>query len=152
MKASDAFKAVQLTAEETELEEEEQQALIKKNKFPWHSKFGIRRNIRSLETEFNNFRGLNPVKIFITGPPASGKTFYSMELAKYYNIPRVHVKQLVEEVMRRAAIDEEAAGEDKLTNDCRTKIEEIKAAMEEAINEKRAEQEEPEQGWPEIVI
>jgi len=54
--------------------------------------------------------------------------------------------------MRRAAIDEESAGEDKLTNDCRTKIEEIKAAMEEAINEKRAEQEEPEQGWPEIVI
>ena len=54
--------------------------------------------------------------------------------------------------MRRAAIDEEAAGEDKLTNDCRTKIEEIKAAMEEAINEKRAEQEEPEQGWTEIVI
>lgn len=54
--------------------------------------------------------------------------------------------------MRRAAIDEEAAGEDKLTNDCRTKIDEIKAQMEEAINEKRAEQEEPEDGWPEIVI
>lgn len=51
-----------------------------------------------------------------------------------------------------AAIDEEAAGENKLINDCRTKIEEIKAAMEEAINEQRAEQEEPEEGWPEIVI
>lgn len=51
-----------------------------------------------------------------------------------------------------AAIDEEAAGEDKLTNDCRTKLEEIKAAMEEAINEKRADMEEPEDGWPEIII
>ena len=61
----------------------------------------------------------------------------------------------MDEVFRRSAIDEEAAGEDKLTNDCRTKIEEIKAAMEEEINEKRAEGaegEEPEDGWPEIVI
>ena len=51
-----------------------------------------------------------------------------------------------------ANIDEEAAGENKLINDCRTKIEEIKASMEEAINEKRADLEEPEDGWPEIVI
>ena len=92
------------------------------------------------------------MKIFITGPPASGKTFYAEELARYYNIPRVHVRQLVDEVFRMAAIDEEAAGENKLINDCRTKIEEIKTAMEEAINEKRAEMEEPEDGWPDIVI
>jgi adenylate kinase len=152
MKTSDAFKSVPLSAEEAELEEEDKEKLAESKKFPWHSKFGIRKNIRSLETEFNTFRGLNPVKIFISGPPASGKTFYASELAKYYNIPRVHVKQLVAEVMRRAAIEEEAAGEDKLTNDCRTKIEEIKAQMEEAINEVRADQEEPEDGWPEIVI
>jgi adenylate kinase len=30
-----------------------------------------------LNREFNEFRGLNPVKIMITGPPASGKTFYA---------------------------------------------------------------------------
>lgn len=54
--------------------------------------------------------------------------------------------------MRRAAIDEETAGEDKLTNDCRTKIEEIKAGMEEEITNQRADMDEPEDGWPEIVI
>ena len=153
MKASEAFKAIPLTPEEQEAEDAEQ--LAKDKRFPWHSKFGIRKTIRTLEQEFNSFRGLNPVKIFITGPPASGKTFYAEKLAQYYNIPRVHVRQLVDEVFRRSAIDEEAAGEDKLTNDCRTKIEEIKAAMEEEINEKRAEGaegEEPEDGWPEIVI
>lgn len=152
MKASDAFKAMPLTAEEQEIEAEDLEKLAAEKKFPWHAKFGIRRQIRSLETEFNSFRGLNPVKIFITGPPASGKTFYAEKLAKYYNIPRVHVMQLVNEVMKMAGIDEEAAGENKLMNDCRTKIEEIKAAMEEAINETRADQEEPEDGWPEIVI
>ena len=62
------------------------------------------------------------------------------------------MKQLVDEVFRMAAIDEEAAGEDALINNCRTKLEEIKAAMEEEINEKRADMEEPEDGWPEIVI
>ncbi len=153
MKASDAFKAIPLSeAQLADLEPEEQEKLQNDNKFPWHAKFGIRKNIRSLEKEFNTFRGLNPVKIFITGPPASGKTFYAEKLAKYYNIPRVHVRQLVDEVFRMSEIDEEAAGEDKLINDCRTKLEEIKAAMEEEINEKRADLEEPEDGWPEIVI
>lgn len=132
MQASDAFKAVALTAEENELEDEdEKNKLIEEKKFPWHAKFGIRKNIRSLEGEFNTHRGLNPVKIFITGPPASGKTFYAMELAKYYNIPRVHVKQLVDEVFRMSKIEEDQAGENKLINDCLTKLEEVKAAMEE---------------------
>ena len=152
MKASDAFKAMAMTAEELELEQEDADKLLEEKKFPWHAKFGIRKNIRSLEKEFNSFRGLNPVKIFITGPPASGKTFYAERLAKYYNIPRVHVQQLVKEVMRMANIEEEEAGENKLMNDCRTKIEEIKASMEEAIQEARADQEEPEDGWPDVVI
>lgn len=105
-----------------------------------------------MNEEFNDFRGLNPVKIFISGPPASGKTFYANKLAKFYNIPKVNVKQLVDEVFRMAAIDEEQAGEDVLINDCRTKIEEAKAKIEEDITEARADLEEPEDGWPEIVV
>ena len=153
MQASDAFKAVALTAEENELEDEdEKNRIIAEKRFPWHAKFGIRKNIRSLEGEFNTHRGLNPVKIFITGPPASGKTFYAEELAKYYNIPRVHVRQLVDEVFRMSKIDEETAAGNKLLEDCRTKLEEVKAAMEEKITEERGEMEEPEEGWPEIEI
>lgn len=49
-------------------------------------------------------------------------------------------------------IDEDAAGDNKLINDCRTKIEEIKAEMEEKINDQRAELPEPEDGWPDVVI
>ena len=123
-----------MTAEENELEDEdEKNRIIAEKRFPWHAKFGIRKNIRSLEGEFNTHRGLNPVKIFITGPPASGKTFYAEELAKYYNIPRVHVRQLVDEVFRMSKIDEETAAGNKLIDDSRTKLEEVKAAMEEKI-------------------
>lgn len=60
-----------------------------------------------LNKEFNENRGLNPVKIFVTGPPASGKTFYSTQLAKYYNIPRVSVKQLSDEALRISLLDDE---------------------------------------------
>merc|ERR1712060_199199 len=127
--------------------------LQEEKKFPWHCKYGIRKNIKKLEGEFNKFRGLNPVKIFITGPPASGKTFYSDKLATYYNIPRVHVKELVTEVFRRANIPEEDAGEDVLTNNCRTKVEDERTKLTEAIQEQRdAVDDPPEDGWPDIEI
>lgn len=72
MKTSDIFK----DGEPPEDAEDPEEA-AKKLKFPWHSEKGIIENIRMLNEEFNHFRGLNPVKIFITGPPASGKTFYA---------------------------------------------------------------------------
>jgi adenylate kinase len=87
MKTSDVFK----DGEPPEDAEDPEEA-AKKLKFPWHSEKGILENIRLLNDEFNKFRGLNPVKIYITGPPASGKTHYAQILASYYNIPRVSVK------------------------------------------------------------
>ena len=153
MKASDAFKAMPLTEEQQEgLEPEEIEKLQEEAKFPWHSKYGIRKNIKKLEGEFNKFRGLNPVKIFVTGPPASGKTFYSEKLATYYNIPRVYVNQLVDEFFRRAAIEEEDAGEDVLTNACRTKMEAEKERLTQIILDSREGLDEPEEGWPEPEI
>ena len=52
-----------------------------------------------------------------------------------------------------ANVPEEDAGEDVLLNNCRTKIEEIKANMTEQIEESRANMEPPEgEEWPEIEI
>lgn len=69
MKTSDVFKDGE-PPEDAEDPEEAAKAL----KFPWHCEKGMIANIRMLNIEFNTFRGLNPVKIFISGPPASGKT------------------------------------------------------------------------------
>lgn len=44
--------------------------------FEWHCKEGLKSNIARVKEEFQKERGLKPVKIFITGPPASGKSFY----------------------------------------------------------------------------
>jgi len=45
-----------------------------------------------LVEEYNSYRGLKPIKIFITGPPASGKSYFGSRLAKHFNIPQILVK------------------------------------------------------------
>lgn len=73
MKSSIVFK----DKEPAEGEDIEDPAVAKRLKFPWHCEKGIVENARQLNLEFNEARKLTPVKIFVTGPPASGKSFYS---------------------------------------------------------------------------
>lgn len=112
MKASEAFKDGELTPEEEEAAEDPE-VLLKEKKFPWHCEKGVIANIGTLNTEFNSFRGLNPVKIFVTGPPAAGKSFYSRDLAKYYNIPHVHVKQLSDLALEISLYDDDRIGDNE---------------------------------------
>jgi adenylate kinase len=44
--------------------------------FNWHCKSGLAANIQVVKDEFCKKRGLKPVKILVTGPPGSGKSFY----------------------------------------------------------------------------
>ena len=59
--------------------------------FEWHSKEGLKLNIGKVKEEFSKERGLKPVKIFISGPPAAGKSFFAKKLAEHYNVPHIHV-------------------------------------------------------------
>jgi len=103
-------------------------------KFPWHCKEGIIENAKKLNIEFNEVRNLNPVKIFITGPPAAGKTFYADQIVDYYNIPRIHIKQLTEKAFSMANVGEEEE-QDELGAAIKAKIDELKDAEVEKINE-----------------
>ena len=65
--------------EEPEVDESEEDAEklpVPKFKFVWWCKDGMKKNIAKIVEEYNTFRGLKPIKIFVTGPPASGKTHY----------------------------------------------------------------------------
>lgn len=42
----------------------------------WHCKSGLAENIQLVKDEFAKERKLKPIKIFITGPPCSGKSFF----------------------------------------------------------------------------
>lgn len=153
MKTSDCFKDGVLTeAEENDetLEEEDKEQILKDRKFQWHCERGIIGNMDKLNREFNEFRGLNPVKIFVTGPPASGKTFYAEKLAHYYNIPHVSVKQLSDEALRISLLDDEAIGENEFWVSIKAKCEEQRAKMVEEIEAKRGDPPEGMDEWPEI--
>jgi len=111
--------------EDAEDPEKEAEAL----KFPWHAEKGIIGNARLLNDEFNKYLNLNPVKIFVSGPPASGKSHYGEKLAKYYNIPHITVKDA-------AALMDSMKGE--WADGIREKIEAIKdEMMEEAEKNKK---------------
>lgn len=60
-----------------EEEEEEGVVPVPKFKFVWWCKDGMKKNIAKIVGEYNKYRGLKPIKIFISGPPAAGKTFFS---------------------------------------------------------------------------
>ena len=122
MRASEAFKDGEVP--EDYAGDQDPEEFAKTLKFPWHCEKGIIANIRMLNEEFNHYRGLHPVKIFITGPPASGKTYYSERLAVYYNIPRVHAKELADRAFQLTQFEDGAGTE--LGEEIKAKVEELK--------------------------
>ena len=86
MRSSDLF-------EELVLDEPEQD---EPREFNWHCQFGIRENIEKINEEFNMFRNLSPMRIYINGPPASGKSYYGSKLGQVYDIPHIRVTDIVD--------------------------------------------------------
>ncbi len=62
----------------------------------WHCPDGLTlETLPMINEEFNLFRGLFPLKVFITGPPGSGKTYFSEKLSEAYGIPHVKIADVV---------------------------------------------------------
>ncbi len=104
-----------------------------------------------LNEEFNKFHGLNPVKIFISGPPVSGKTFSVEKLAKYFKIQHIYFKQLSDEAFRIFVLEDEAIGENALLSEIKPKCDEQCAKMAEEIKAKRGDPQDGEE-CPEINL
>lgn len=65
----------------------------------WHCKAGMAANISLVKDEFAKARGLRPIKIFVTGPPCSGKTFFGRQLGEHYNVPHIHMEKLLADLL-----------------------------------------------------
>lgn len=102
--------------------------------FDWHCLAGLSANIKTLNEEYNKEKQLRPIKIFLTGPPAAGKTHYGKMLAKHYNVPLIQVSGVVS-----------AASELRtdLGDRIRAKIEELKEIIRAKPKAKGAEIESP---------
>lgn len=84
----------------------------------WHCAEGITAGtMKLLNEEFNLFRGLFPLKVFIGGPPASGKTHYTKMLASSYGIPHLTIGEMVEHAKKL---------KNELGDEIRSRIEELK--------------------------
>jgi adenylate kinase len=85
-----------------------------------------------LNEEFNRFRGLFPLKVFVTGPPASGKTHFASKLAESYGVPHVKIGDLIALAMKFQT---------PFGDEIRTKVEELKdiavAEYEKTRNKKK---------------
>jgi len=63
----------------------------------WHCPKGIcQETLPLINKEFNFFHGLFPLKLFLCGPPASGKTHFADKLAASYGVPHIRITDLVE--------------------------------------------------------
>ena len=101
--------------------------------FPWHSPNGLcAQSMGFLNEEFNRFRGLFPLKVFVTGPPASGKTHFSTKLAESYGVPHVKIGDLISQAMKFQT---------PFGDELRAKVEELKdvavAEYEKTRNKKK---------------
>lgn len=75
--------------------------------------------------------GYKQVKIFTTGPPASGKTHYAKILSEKYYLPHLEIKGIIQQVM---ALQNNPLAEEVntfMTSEKERLIEEGKTAFEE---------------------
>lgn len=62
----------------------------------WKCPTGINSGtMKMLNDEFNYFRGLFPLKVLITGPPCSGKTYFAQKLCEQYGVPHITIKDVI---------------------------------------------------------
>lgn len=100
----------------------------------WHCPAGINCDtMPMLNQEFNHFRGLFPLKVFIGGPPVVGKTHFATKLAQSYGIPHLKIADMIQEAQQ---------ADDELAQEINAKIEELKD-IELAAYEKTRKKKDP---------
>jgi adenylate kinase len=75
---------------------ETEEGVDEEMEFEWHCKEGLTGNIKKVAQEYCDVNNLKPIKIYINGPPLSGKTTIVKELAKKYNIIHVTLKDVID--------------------------------------------------------
>ncbi|KAM9354949.1 adenylate kinase 7a [Pholidichthys leucotaenia] len=63
----------------------------------WTCEAGMIENIGSIVEEYKQTRQLLPIRIFLVGPPAVGKTIVAEKLCRHYQIHHIKIKEIIEE-------------------------------------------------------
>ncbi|XP_051793005.1 adenylate kinase 7-like [Acanthochromis polyacanthus] len=75
------------------------EAFIIKDSFNlnWISEAGMVENMENIVEDYKDTRQLLPVRIFLIGPPAVGKTSVAQKLCHHYKIHHIKIKDIIEE-------------------------------------------------------
>jgi adenylate kinase len=68
----------------------------------WYCEKGLTENLDLVKKEFAAVNNLKPIKIFVTGPPLAGKSYFGQKLSEEYNVPHIKIRQLIDEVEKMA--------------------------------------------------
>jgi adenylate kinase family enzyme len=80
----------------------------------WKFQEGFVQNIRKVRTEYEKKRNLTPLKIAVLGPPLSGKSDLSKQLAHFYKIEYINIGDVVSEyVLKEKQLEDELFELDK---------------------------------------
>ncbi|NWV28803.1 KAD7 kinase, partial [Origma solitaria] len=63
----------------------------------WVAETGLIENIEQVVMEYKQTRGLMPLKVYIHGPPASGKSTIAKELCKHYKLNYIRMNDVISE-------------------------------------------------------
>jgi len=83
----------------------------------WASETGIVENMEKVVNEYKETRKLIPMRIFITGPPASGKTTVAQKLCEHYKLHHIHAKAVIDEAMQNLERSKNRADSDDTEDD-----------------------------------
>ncbi|ELU08844.1 hypothetical protein CAPTEDRAFT_225393 [Capitella teleta] len=103
----------------------------------WASETGIVENINTVVNEYKEARQLMPLRAFIMGPPASGKSTVAKQLCENYKLHHIKIKDVIDnalEALQKSA--SRADGEDQEEDDGKAAED---SELLDTINENREE-------------
>uniref|UniRef100_UPI00358FD79E adenylate kinase 7-like n=1 Tax=Myxine glutinosa TaxID=7769 RepID=UPI00358FD79E len=90
----------------------------KKMKFKWFAMGGLIENIDLIIKEYQETRGLAPLRLCVLGPPAVGKTTVVQKLCQHYKLHHIKLKEAIGEGLKKLEemtlhVDEEMEDEEE---------------------------------------